>query len=134
MKNNTLAIALASLLVGGVAVAAFQNNRQPAEFVAADAPVVVRHGQALQSIDIVGQTLGHLACVIRSSDPKRAIDRIGMAELKARYPLSGGNIEVRELPGRPGVMNCVMHLQPHFQFDQMVTGFKLRTEMQAHGF
>lgn len=55
------------------------------------------------------------------------------AELKARYPLSGGNIEVRELPGRPGVMNCVMHLQPHFQFDQMVTGFKLRTEMQAHG-
>src|SRR5690606_20537601 len=26
MKNNTLAIALASLLVGGVAVAAFQNN------------------------------------------------------------------------------------------------------------
>lgn len=27
MKNNTLAIALASLLVGGVAVAAFQNNR-----------------------------------------------------------------------------------------------------------
>ena len=56
------------------------------------------------------------------------------AELKARYPLSGGSIEVRELPGRPGVMSCVMHLQPHFQFDQMVTGFKLRTEMQAHGF
>jgi len=27
LKNNTLAIALASLLVGGVAVAAFQNNR-----------------------------------------------------------------------------------------------------------
>lgn len=27
MKNNTIAIALASLLVGGVAVAAFQNNR-----------------------------------------------------------------------------------------------------------
>ncbi len=36
MKSNTLAIALASLLVGGVAVAAFQNNReeQP-DFVAA---------------------------------------------------------------------------------------------------
>jgi len=30
MKNNTLAIALASLLVGGVAVAAFQNNRDDA--------------------------------------------------------------------------------------------------------
>lgn len=35
MKNNTLAIALASLLVGGVAVAAFQNNRdKPAGFTA----------------------------------------------------------------------------------------------------
>src|SRR5690606_1440969 len=30
MKNNTLAIALASLLVGGVAVAAFQGNREDA--------------------------------------------------------------------------------------------------------
>ncbi|MEO6365057.1 MAG: glycine zipper 2TM domain-containing protein, partial [Luteimonas sp.] len=38
MKSNTLAIALASLLVGGVAVAAFQNNRetQP-DFVASGA-------------------------------------------------------------------------------------------------
>ena len=31
MKSNTLAIALASLLVGGVAVAAFQNNRDRGE-------------------------------------------------------------------------------------------------------
>ena len=53
------------------------------------------------------------------------------AELKARYPLSGGSIEVKELPGRPGVMSCVMHLQPHFQFDHMITGFRLRTEMQV---
>lgn len=52
-------------------------------------------------------------------------------ELKARHPLSGGSIEVRELPSRPGVMSCVMHLQPHFQFDHMVTGLRLRTEMQA---
>ena len=37
MKNNTLAIALASLLVGGVAVAAFQNNRQPQPYEAATA-------------------------------------------------------------------------------------------------
>jgi uncharacterized protein YcfJ len=36
MKNNTLAIALASLLVGGVAVAAFQNNRDDNSGVALD--------------------------------------------------------------------------------------------------
>ncbi len=39
MKSNTLAIALASLLVGGVAVAAFQNNRdrERSDFVRTDA-------------------------------------------------------------------------------------------------
>ncbi|MFS8064699.1 MAG: glycine zipper 2TM domain-containing protein [Luteimonas sp.] len=37
LKNNTLAIALASLLVGGVAVAAFQNNRDSRNDLAANA-------------------------------------------------------------------------------------------------
>ena len=36
MKSNTLAIALAALLVGGVAVAAFQNNRAGNDFYTAD--------------------------------------------------------------------------------------------------
>ncbi|MCD9031113.1 glycine zipper 2TM domain-containing protein [Luteimonas sp. Y-2-2-4F] len=44
MKNNTLAIALASLLVGGVAVAAFQSNRD-------DRPA----GDAVETVD--GDTL-----------------------------------------------------------------------------
>jgi uncharacterized protein YcfJ len=39
MKNNTLAIALASLLVGGVAVAAFQNGRDRQPPIMAEAPV-----------------------------------------------------------------------------------------------
>ena len=38
MKNNTLAIALASLLVGGVAVAAFQNNTRDEADVASHDP------------------------------------------------------------------------------------------------
>ena len=40
MKNNTLAIALAALLVGGVATAAFMNNRAPqeAQFATATTP------------------------------------------------------------------------------------------------
>ena len=49
-----------------------------------DPTVVMRHGRALQSFDIVGQMLGHLASVIGSIDPEDAIQRIGMAELKAR--------------------------------------------------
>lgn len=52
--------------------------------LAADMGVVMRHSVALQSIDIVGQLLGHVAAVTRSSDPIGAVERIGMCELKAR--------------------------------------------------
>ncbi len=54
-------------------------------------------------------------------------------EIKARYPLSNASVEVREVVGKPGVMNCTFQLQPHFQFDQMVTGLKLRTDLEPGG-
>jgi hypothetical protein len=49
-----------------------------------DTNVLMRHGTTLQSVDIVGQILGHVANVVRSSDPEGAVDLIGMCELKAR--------------------------------------------------
>ena len=52
--------------------------------LSADMGVVMRHGVALQSVDIVGQMLGHIANVTRSAAPELAVDRIGMCELKAR--------------------------------------------------
>ena len=57
--------------------------------LAADMGVVMRHGVALQTVDIVGQMLGHIANVTRSAAPDLAVDRIGMCELKAR--LTRGN-------------------------------------------
>lgn len=51
------------------------------------------------------------------------------AELKARYPLSMSKVEVKEKVGRPGYYNCIMHLQPHFQLDQLVSSIKLITEL-----
>ncbi len=52
--------------------------------LSADMAVVMRHAVALQSVDIIGQMLGHIANVIRSSDPQGAVELIGMCELKAR--------------------------------------------------
>jgi len=49
-----------------------------------DPILLMRYQQALQSVDLMAQTLGHLACVIGSQDRAEAIDRIGMASLKAR--------------------------------------------------
>lgn len=56
--------------------------------LAADMAVVMRHSVSLQSVDIVGQMLGHIADVVRSSDPGGAVDRIGMGDLKARLTRS----------------------------------------------
>jgi len=56
--------------------------------LASDGAVVVRHGTSLQSVDIVGQMIGHIANVIRSSDPEGAVELIGMSELKARLQRS----------------------------------------------
>ncbi|HZC38505.1 MAG TPA: hypothetical protein VE221_07505 [Sphingomicrobium sp.] len=54
-----------------------------------DPQLVMRHMVALQSIDIAGQILGHIANVIRSSDPKAAVELIGMCELRGRLKRLG---------------------------------------------
>ncbi len=53
------------------------------------------------------------------------------AAQKARYPLREGEVEVRESPGKPGVYNCTIHLRPHFQLDQVISSFKLVTEVAS---
>lgn len=58
--------------------------------LAADPTVVARHLVSLQSVDVVGQILGHIATIVRSSDPAASIERIGMADLRARLLRRGG--------------------------------------------
>lgn len=57
---------------------------QMGDSLTADMALLARHGVSLQTIDICGQILGHIADVIRSSDPAGAVERIGMCELQAR--------------------------------------------------
>ena len=54
------------------------------ERLSSDGLIVTRHMVALQSVDIVGQMLSHIASVVESSDPHGAVERIGMSDLKAR--------------------------------------------------
>jgi type VI secretion system protein ImpD len=53
------------------------------------------------------------------------------AEMQARYPLRDAGVEVRDVPGRPGVYQTVIHLRPHYQLDQMTSSVKLVTELFA---
>lgn len=46
--------------------------------------IVAEHGTALQAVDIVGQMLGHIANVVRAEDRAKAIERIGMCDLKTK--------------------------------------------------
>ena len=55
----------------------------------------------------------------RSDDP----------EMRARYPLAEGRVEVRDVPGMPGAFSCNLHLQPHFQLDDVGATFSLVTEV-----
>lgn len=57
--------------------------------LSSDSMAVARHARILQSIDIVGQILGHISCVIRSSDPETTVDEIGMSDLRARLTRKG---------------------------------------------
>jgi hypothetical protein len=50
-----------------------------------DEPVVVsRHPQALQKFDLVNQILGHLATILTAQDRLKAVEGVGMEELRAR--------------------------------------------------
>ena len=51
--------------------------------------------------------------------------------MRARFPLAAARVLVREQPGRPGVFSCTMHLQPHFQLDDVAATFRLVTEIAA---
>ena len=57
---------------------------QMGDALASDMGVVMRHSVELQSVDIVGQMLGHIANIVRALDPEAAVERVGMCDLKAR--------------------------------------------------
>ena len=41
------------------------------------------------------------------------------------------SVSVREMPGRPGVLGCVLRLQPHFQLDDVSASFQLVAEVST---
>ena len=58
--------------------------------MARDSVTGLRHRPSLQTVDLVGQTLGQLAVVLRSSLPDQAVERVPMADLRGRLQRSGG--------------------------------------------
>jgi type VI secretion system protein ImpD/type VI secretion system protein ImpC len=55
------------------------------------------------------------------------------SDVRARFPLVGARVAVREKPGQPGTFTCTVHLQPHFQLDDVAATFRLVTDIAAPG-
>ncbi|MDO5528032.1 MAG: type VI secretion system contractile sheath large subunit [Paracoccus sp. (in: a-proteobacteria)] len=48
--------------------------------------------------------------------------------LKAQYPLRDAGVRISEIAGKPGSYRATIHLQPHFQLDDISTSFHLIAE------
>ena len=46
-------------------------------------------------------------------------------ESRAKYPLREAQIEVKEVPGKPGVYNAVAHLRPWLQMEELSTSMRM---------
>jgi len=52
----------------------------------------------------------------------------------SRYPLQSARVQVREVPGKPGSFDSIIHLKPQYIVDQLVSELKLATELGQPGF
>ena len=55
------------------------------------------------------------------------------SEARAKAPLLAGRVQVQDRPGQPGVYGCTVHLQPHYQLEDVSATFRLTTELAAAG-
>jgi len=55
------------------------------------------------------------------------------AEMKARYPLAEARVEVREVPGQPGVYNAVAWMRPWLQMEELTASLRLVANIPKAG-
>jgi predicted component of type VI protein secretion system len=51
--------------------------------------------------------------------------------VKARYPLRNARLLLKQHPDRPGSYLCSIHLQPHYELDDLAASVQLSTELSA---
>ena len=51
--------------------------------------------------------------------------------VKAKYPLHEGRVDVTAVAGRPGVYNATVFLKPHFQLEELTASIRLVAELPA---
>lgn len=54
-------------------------------------------------------------------------------EMKARYPLAEARVEVKEVPGQPGVFNAVAWMKPWLQMEELTASLRLVANIPKAG-
>jgi type VI secretion system protein ImpC len=57
------------------------------------------------------------------------LDDDASLEAKARYPVRDAQIELEEVPGRPGTYRGIMHLKPHFQVSELDVSLRVVADL-----
>ena len=57
------------------------------------------------------------------------VDPEATPEVKSRFPLRDAQVQVRPNPGKPGSYQCVMHLLPHYELDELSASIRVVTEL-----
>ncbi|MGE3651912.1 MAG: type VI secretion system contractile sheath large subunit, partial [Reyranellaceae bacterium] len=86
--------------------------------------------------DIIGATTTPEQCQKRLSDwiyNYTMGDTDTSLEMKAKYPLHKAQIEIKELPAKPGHYALIARLQPQFQLDEMGATFNLISTVRQQG-
>lgn len=55
------------------------------------------------------------------------------AEMKAKYPLAEARVEVKEVPGQPGVYNAVAYMKPWLQMEELTASLRLVANIPKAG-
>jgi type VI secretion system protein ImpC len=50
-------------------------------------------------------------------------------ETKAKYPLASAQVQVTEIPGKPGSYNAIAHLRPWLQFEELTASLRMVAEI-----
>lgn len=57
--------------------------------------------------------------------------KLSSGDSRARYPLLSSRVQVIAREGKPGQFSCIIHLQPHYQLDDISTTFRLVTNLSS---
>ncbi|TQV85866.1 type VI secretion system contractile sheath large subunit [Aliikangiella coralliicola] len=55
------------------------------------------------------------------------------AEMKARYPLAEAHVEVKEIPGQPGVFSAIAWMRPWLQMEELTASLRLVAKIPKAG-